>query len=111
MVEPCPALSPAWMMLRMQTFEPLLGHQRVDLGRRQRTVPKQHLQGAQISAMIEQMGGKRMSQHMRRNALACNSSTQRVILDQGPEHLPGHACTTGRHEQCINAHALEQTDV
>ena len=50
--------SPPWVMLLMQALEPFLGHQRVDLRGRQRAVAKQHLQGAQVGAVVEQMRGE-----------------------------------------------------
>src|SRR5690606_38202394 len=50
------------VMLAVQSLQMLARHQRIDLGGGQRTVAKQHLQGAQVGAAIEQMGGETVAQ-------------------------------------------------
>ena len=61
----CPShhLSPR-MMLRMQGLEPLSRHMGVDGGRGDIRMAQQHLHHAQISAVVEQMRGKRMAQRV-----------------------------------------------
>src|SRR5690606_39246141 len=54
-----------WMMLRMQFFQPLSGHMRINLGGGDIGVPEQHLHHAQVRAVVEQVGGKGMAQRVR----------------------------------------------
>ena len=63
---------------------------RVDLRRGQVRMPQHHLHRAQIGAVIQQMGGKRVSQRVRRDAggYTCD---RRVTLDGVPKGLPGHS--------------------
>jgi hypothetical protein len=49
------------MVLGMQGFEPLPGHMGVDGGGGDIDVSEQQLHRPQISAMVEQMGGKGMA--------------------------------------------------
>ena len=49
----------------MKFFEPFAGDVSINLGGRKVTMAEQQLHYAQISAVIEQMGGKRMAQAMR----------------------------------------------
>jgi hypothetical protein len=53
------------MMLRVQRFKSLSGYVCVNLRRRDIRMPEQHLHHPQSRAMIEQMRGKRVAQHMR----------------------------------------------
>ena len=46
------------MVLGMQALELLFRHQRIDLGGGERAVAQEHLLGAQVRAVIEQMGGE-----------------------------------------------------
>jgi hypothetical protein len=52
-------------MLTVQLFQALTGNVGVNLCRGQITVTQQHLHDAQVGAMIEQMGRKRVPQGMR----------------------------------------------
>ncbi len=49
------------MMLLVKLSQPLGRNVRINLGRRQIAVPQQHLHHAQVCAVVEQMGGKRVS--------------------------------------------------
>jgi hypothetical protein len=48
------------MMLSVDRLQSRLRDMGVYLGRRQTTVPQQHLHGAQVSAVIQQMRGEGM---------------------------------------------------
>ena len=61
---PCTTL-PARMVFCVQLLEALARNVRVNLRGRNIRVPQQHLHHAQVCAVIEQMGGKRMPQRMR----------------------------------------------
>jgi len=53
------------MVLRMQDLEPFARHVGVNGGGRNIRMPKQHLDRPQISAMIQQMGCKCVTQRVR----------------------------------------------
>ncbi len=59
------ARSAAWMVLRMQPPQPLTRHMGVDGGGGNVGMAQQQLHGAQISAVVQQVGGKRMAQGVR----------------------------------------------
>ena len=52
------------MVAGMYVLQACPGDMGVDLGRRQVAVPEQHLQGTQVGAVIQQVRGKGMAQHM-----------------------------------------------
>jgi len=53
------------MMAPVQLLQALARHVRVDLRRRYIGVTEEHLHDAQIGAVIQEMGGKSMAQHVR----------------------------------------------
>jgi hypothetical protein len=57
--------SPARVMGRMQNPQPLPRHVRVNLRRGNICVPKEHLHRAQVSPMVQQMGGECVAQRVR----------------------------------------------
>ena len=74
------------MVLGVQRRQSRLRHMRVNLGGRQAAVTQQHLQAAQIGAMIQQMRGEGMTQGMRR-IFGFYSGPGQVFLDILPEGL------------------------
>jgi len=56
----------AGMMLCMDRLQSRLRDMGVDLSRRQTAMPQQHLHGAQIGTVIQQVRGEGMPQRMRR---------------------------------------------
>jgi hypothetical protein len=48
----------------MKLLEALPGHVRIDLSRRYVAVPEQHLHDTQIGAVVDEMRGERVPQHM-----------------------------------------------
>src|SRR6202011_2639457 len=78
--------SPSRVMLAVQLFQALTSHVGIDLCRGQITVTQEHLHDAQVSAVIEQMRGKRVPQSMRRKVFG-DSGLTRVALDDVPERL------------------------
>jgi len=71
---------------------------RINLCRRQIAVTEQHLHDAQISAIVQQVRGKRVTQRVRRQ-LTRNFCLLRVALDDVPESLASHAVTTTGRKQ------------
>ena len=65
----------AWMMHIMQLFQPLPRHMRINLRGGYIRMPQKHLHHTQIRAVIEQVRGKGMAQHMRAHVFsdACNN--------------------------------------
>src|SRR6516225_5041595 len=92
--------STAGMMLRVQLFETLARHVRVDLRRRKVTVPEQHLHDAQIGAVVQKVGSEGVAERVRRELLG-DAGLARVTLDDVPEGLPRHAVAAPRREQVI----------
>src|SRR5215469_17516591 len=101
-----PDASAARMMLRMQLFEPLARDVRVDLCGREVAVTEQHLDYAQIGAVVQQMGREGVAQRVRRELLG-DASLARIAFDDVPEGLPRHAIAAPRREQVIGL-SLEQ---
>ena len=64
-------------------------------------MPQQHLQGAQIGAVIEQMGGERMPEHMRTDFGWLDAGQCRTFLERPPEILPRPWLAIGPDEQCV----------
>ena len=77
-------------MLSVQLLQPLARDVRVDLRRRDVGVTEQELHHAQIGAVIDEMRGEGVAQHVRREALARNGA-RAIAPDQVPERLPRHA--------------------
>src|SRR5690606_1446989 len=87
------ARSTARMVARMQLLQPCTGDVGIDLGGREVAVAQQHLHGAQIGAVVEQMRGERMAQRMRRYRRT-DTGYRGVQLDAVPERLAGHLRAT-----------------
>lgn len=77
----------------MQRLQARTRDVRIDLRGRQIAVTKQHLHGAQIGAMIEQMRCKRMPQGMRRDA-GSDPGLPGMQLDPMSERLARHRIAT-----------------
>ena len=88
-------------MRPVQGFQAFARDMRVNLGRRHVRMTEQQLHDAKIGAMVDQVGGERMPQRMRRQARGFDSGRQRVTLDQRPEHLPAHRPPLRRRKQHI----------
>src|SRR5438477_7173472 len=93
-------------MLTVHLFQTLASHVCVNLCSRQITVTQQHLDDAQVRAVIEQMRGERVPQGMRREFFG-NIGFTGVALDDVPESLARHPVTPPRREQVVSL-ALEQ---
>ena len=74
-------------MLRMYLLQPLSCYMRINLRGRNIGMPQQQLHHAQIRAVIDEVGGKRVSQGVRRNWFV-HAGFDCVALDHVPEHLP-----------------------
>ena len=62
-------------------------------------MPQQHLQGAQVGPVVEQMGGKTVAQAVRADLRRGNTRQHRIALDQDPERLPAQRITAGGDKQ------------
>ena len=62
----------------------------INLGRRQIAVPQQHLHNPQIGAMVEQMGGKGMTQSVGGNFRRGYAARDGEFFCQVKEALPRH---------------------
>ena len=93
-------------MLTVQLFQAFACHVGVYLRFRQITVTQEHLHHAQISAVIQQVGSKRVTESMGRKVFR-NIGFPSVALDDVPEGLARHAISAPRREQVISL-ALEQ---
>src|SRR5215470_14938896 len=93
-IRPAAPGSAARVMLRVQLFETLARHVRVDLRRREVAVPEQHLHDTQICAMVQEMGSEGMAERVRRELLG-DAGLARVALDDVPEGLPRRAQVVG----------------
>jgi hypothetical protein len=91
----------------MQLLQPLARDVGVDLRGRDVGVAEQQLHHAQVGAVVEQVRGEGVAQHVRRDALLRNADLQRVFLDQVPEHLPRHGGAAHGDENRVG-HALLQ---
>ena len=70
-------------------------------------MPQQHLHHPKIRPVIEQMGGERMPERMRRKVLG-DSAANRIMPDSIPEGLPGHGGATITRKQGITGFASQQ---
>src|SRR5437764_3628191 len=80
------ALTPG-MVLSVELLQPLARHVRVDLRGRDVGVAEQHLDYPQVRAVVDEMRGERVAQHMRRQALVRYRS-RAIAAYQVPERLP-----------------------
>ena len=90
----------------MQILHSLARDMRIDLCRRDITVPEQELDDTQIGAVIEQMRRERVPDRMRRKLLL-DAGFLRVALDYVPEGLARHAIAAPRWKQVLRL-ALDQ---
>ena len=67
------AASSARMVLRVQLLQPLARDVRVDRRRRDVGVTEQQLHDAQVGAVVEQVRGERVPQHVRRQRRGGNA--------------------------------------
>ena len=73
----------------MNFFESGLFHMRIDLSGGDTGMAQHRLHRPQIRPVIQEMGGKRMTQHMGGNRLG-DSGSDRAPLENLPKTLPGH---------------------
>ena len=85
-------------MLRVQAFQALARHVRINLRSRDIRMPQEHLHHSQICPMIEQMCGERMPQDVRRE-WRIDPRQDCVFLDEQPKGLPRHGRGTRGHKQ------------
>ena len=88
----------AWVMLGNQVFQALIGNMGVDLGGVDVGMAEQHLHHAQVSAVIDQMGGKRMAQFVWADVL--NADLLSIFVNDHPGQLSchTHALLADKHE-------------
>ena len=80
----------------------------VNLCGRQVAVTKQQLHDPQVSAVIQQVRGKCMAQHMGRY-FGPNTGDGVVVLDAMPERLAGHGAPLATGEQSVALVVLQHT--
>ena len=77
------------MMVVDQPHQPLLQHMRIDLRRRNVGVAEQLLHGAQVGAVLQQMAGEGMAQHVRRNLCRGDAGARGKRFQVAGEDLAG----------------------
>ena len=87
-------------MLSVDRLQSRLRDMGVYLGRRQTAMSQQHLHGAQIGTVIQQMRGEGMPQRMRRKN-RFHTGRQQVLLDVLPECLARNRSTAARQKKRI----------
>jgi len=90
----------------MEFFQPVLVDMGVDLGRGDVGMAQHDLHGAQVGAVGQEVGGKGVAQHVRRDGLA-DSGCLRRFLDDLPEPEPGHGAAPVADKKDVAASALE----
>jgi len=90
----------------MEFFQPVLVDVGVYLGRGDVGVAQHGLHGAQVGAMGQEVGGKGVTQHVRRDGLA-DSGCPRRFFDDLPEPEPGHGAAPVADKKDIAAPPLE----
>jgi hypothetical protein len=95
-----------WEKLSVNLLESMTLHMRVDLGRSNIGVPQHRLNGSEIGASLEQMRGKRMSEHVRRDRLR-NPGASCPLQKQLPTSLPCEPVPTATHEEDTRRSAFE----
>ena len=81
------------MVSGVNDLEPFARNVGINLGGGNVAVPEQHLDDAQIRAVIEKMSRKCMSQRVGRD-VSRDPRAFGVALDEMPERLPSHRATT-----------------
>jgi hypothetical protein len=71
----------------MQLLQPFAGDVGVDLRRRNVGVAEQQLHDAQVGAVVEQVRGEGVAQHVRREPRRIDAGARGVALDQLPEGI------------------------
>ena len=89
-------------------FEVLAGDQGVDLGGRQRAVAQQHLQCAQVGAMVRRWVAKLWRRPCGLIRAGIQAGRGGATLDQGPERLPGQRIATPARSNSARAPAGSQ---
>src|SRR4029079_9028243 len=84
------SVSATGVVLRVQQLHALARHMGVNLRGRNIGVTKQHLHHAQVGAVVDEVRGEGVAQHVRRGVLAGHGA-RAVTLDVLPERLPRHA--------------------
>src|SRR5688572_32947764 len=99
----------SWMEPVVDRAHALFEHVRVDLRRRQIGVTEHHLDRPEVRAALEQVGGERVTQHVRAEGLR-QSGLRRVALEDLPEANPSQARTATAcvHEQTRTATLADQ---
>jgi hypothetical protein len=69
------------MVLMMQLLQTLSRYMSIDLRGRDVGVAEQQLHHAQVGAVVQEVRGEGVTQHMGRNAFLRDAHTQRVFLD------------------------------
>ena len=82
----------------MQALQPLAGDVGVDGGGGDVGVAQQHLHGAQVGAVVEQVGGEGVAQGVGGQG-GGDVGGFGLFFHDHPEHHPGHAATPGGDEQ------------
>ena len=77
------------MQVAHQAFQALLDHMGIDLGGRDVGMAEQRLHDAQIGAVMQQMAGKGMTQHMRADQPRRQAGGGGEFLQVAREMLPG----------------------
>lgn len=77
------------MVFLVDDLEVLPGHMGIDLGGGDATMPQHHLNGAEVCASLQQVGGEGMPQGVGGKALG-NSRTPRITLQSIPKGLSAH---------------------
>ena len=71
------------VVVEHQPFQPIIEDVGVDLGRGDVGMAQQHLDRAQVGAIVQQMRGKGMAQRVGGNAVGVQPRDDRQLLDQG----------------------------
>src|SRR5437773_11847941 len=82
--QPSPEASSARMKFAVNFAQPVSSHVRVNLRRRDARVTEQFLNHAQVRAVIEQVCGETVPQHVRRD-ISCNARQAHAALDAQPK--------------------------
>ena len=77
------------MQVAHQALQPLLDHMGVDLRGRDVGVAEQRLHDAQVGAVVQEMAGEGVTQHMRRDQPRRQAGGRRQFLQVARKMLPG----------------------
>lgn len=96
-------------MRGVQLAQALAGYVGINLCCRNISMAQQHLDHPQVGAMIEQMRGKSMPEHMRRKG-GIDAGHGSIFFYDKPECLARHRAAATCDEQCLTASRPEQGD-